>query len=75
MLPFLFTEEQLPFAKGDYLYIPNIQEAVKEGKNELTAYVVKDGLLPFTLRLGEMTQDERTILLQGCLINYYKLSI
>ena len=75
MLPFLFTEEQLPFAKGDYLYIPNIQEAVKEGKSELTAYVVKDGLLPFTLRLGEMTQDERTILLQGCLINYYKLSI
>lgn len=75
MLPFLFTEEKLPFAKGDYLYIPNIQEAVKEGKSELTAYVVKDGLSPFTLRLGEMTQDERTILLQGCLINYYKLSI
>ena len=75
MLPFLFTEEQLPFTKGDYLYIPNIQESVKEGRSELTAYVIKDGLVPFTLRLGEMTQDERTILLQGCLINYYKLYI
>ena len=36
------------------------------------AYVVKDGLVPFELRLGELTDDERTIILKGCLINYYR---
>ncbi len=75
MLPFLFTDENMVFANGDYIYIPDIQEVVKEGRADVTAYVVKEELQPFTLKLGEMTQDERTILLAGCLINYYKMSI
>ena len=75
MLPFLFTDEEMVFAKGDYLYIPDILEAIKEGRSDVTAYVVKEELQPFTLKLGEMTQDERKILIQGCLINYYKLSV
>lgn len=72
MLPFLVPEGELPFKKGDFLFIPGIRSAVEEGKKELQAYVVGDTLKAFTLALGEMTEDERQIILDGCLINYYK---
>ncbi len=56
MLPFLIDEGELPFKNGDYLFVPHITEAVKNGAKELEAYVVKDGKLhAFTLKLGEMT--------------------
>ena len=55
------------------MYIPDIREAVAEGKTEFGAYVVKDGeLKPFTLKMGALTPDEKDIILKGCLINYYK---
>lgn len=75
ILPFVFTDENIAFAKGDYIYIPNIEERVKEGSEDVTAYVVKEELYPFSLKLSEMTEDERKILLSGCLINYYKLYV
>ena len=71
MLPFLIDEGDLPFANGDYLYIPAIRKAVTEKASEIPAFVVKGGeLRPFTLRLGELTDEEREIILKGCLINY-----
>ncbi len=71
MLPFIYEEEELPFANGDYLFIPGIADAIKTKKKEIPAYVVKDGKLnPFTLKMGELTDDERDIILKGCLINY-----
>ena len=73
MLPFLIDEGELPFQNGDYLFVPNITEAVKEKATEVKAYVVGDGLKEFTLRLGEMTDDEREIILKGCLINYNRI--
>ena len=74
MLPFLIDEGELPFQNLDYLFIPEIRKAVEEAKREITAYVVKDGgLQPFTLRLGEMTAEEREIILKGCLINYNRI--
>jgi aconitate hydratase len=74
MLPFLIEEGELPFTKGDYLFIPNIRSAVQNKASEVTAYVVKDGTLKeFCLRLGEMTDDERQIILDGCLINYNRV--
>jgi len=33
---------------------------------------VKDGLREIELKLGEMTDAEREIILKGCLINYYR---
>ena len=72
MLPFLIPQGDLPFKKGDYLFIPKIREAVEAGKTEVRAYVVGDTLKEFTLGLGEMTADEREIILEGCLINYYR---
>ena len=73
MLPFLIPQGELPFANGDYIFIPDIRRAVEECRTEITAYVVKDGgLKEFALKMGELTEDERTIILKGCLINYYK---
>ena len=73
MLPFLIEEGDLPFVNGDYLFVPNIAEAVKNKASEVKAYVVKDGMKEFTLKLGEMTDDEREIILKGCLINYNRV--
>lgn len=73
MLPFLIGEGDLPFANGDYLFVPNIRKAVEEKLTDIEAYVVKNGdLAPFTLKMGDLTDDERTIILKGCLINYYR---
>ena len=73
MLPFLIPEGELPFRNGDYLFVPEIREAIEQKKTGIDAFVVKDGkLVPFTLQMGELTEDERTIILKGCLINYYR---
>ena len=74
MLPFLIDEGELPFTNGDYLFVPGIAELVKNAASEIKAYVVKDGgLKEFTLKLGEMTEEERQIILKGCLINYNRV--
>ena len=71
MLPFIIDEGELPFTNLDYLFVPGIRKAIENDKREFEAYVVKDGkLVPFTLRMGELTADEREIILKGCLINY-----
>ena len=73
MLPFLIPEGELPFTNGDYLFVPDIRRAIEEKRTEIEAYVVKDGgLKPFTLKMGDLTDDEREIILKGCLINYYR---
>ena len=71
MLPFIFEDDNLPFTNGDYIFVPQIAKAIKEKATEIPAYVVKDGALnEFTLKMGELTDDERDIILKGCLINY-----
>ena len=69
MLPFLIQEE-LPFANGDYIFIPNIAEAVKNKTEKIQAYVVNRDMQEFELTLGQLTDNEREIILKGCLINY-----
>ena len=74
MLPFLISEGDLPFANHDYLFIPGIRQAVKDKASQVKAWVVKDGgMKEFVLNLGEMTDDERQIILDGCLINYNRV--
>lgn len=71
MLPFVIDKGDLPFTKGDYIFIPEIKKAVVEKNNDIKAYAVKaDGLKEFTLHLGDLTDEEREIILKGCLINY-----
>ena len=74
MLPFLIDEGELPFTNGDYLFVPGIADLVKHAASKIKDYVVKDGgLKEFTLKLGEMTEEERQIILKGCLINYNRV--
>lgn len=70
MLPFLIDEGELPFHNMDYIFVPDVRKAIEEKRTEIKAYVVKDGLQEFTLRMGELTDDEREIIVKGCLINY-----
>ena len=71
MLPFLIKEGELPFANGDYLFFPEIRKAVEEKDDVIRGFVVgENGLKEFEVALGELTDDEREIILKGCLINY-----
>ena len=71
MLPFIIPEGELPFKNLDFIFIPDIAEAVRSKKKDIIAYAIAAGKLKeFTLTLGDMTDDEREIILDGCLINY-----
>ncbi|MCR5651675.1 MAG: hydratase [Lachnospiraceae bacterium] len=71
MLPFLIKQEDLPFANSDYIFIPDIKKAVQEKTEEIKAYTIKDGkTVPFVLTLGSLTDKERQIIVDGCLINH-----
>ena len=74
MLPFLTEEdhEALSFKNGDYIFVPEVRKAVAEKWAEVKAYVVGEELKEITLKLGDLTDNEREIILKGCLINYYR---
>ena len=76
MLPFVISAGDLPFKNKDYLFIPQIRKAVEEKWDSIKAYTVNvenDKLVEFTLTLGELTDEERQIILKGCLINYNRV--
>lgn len=78
MLPFLIEAGELPFKNLDYLFLPGIRKAVEEKADTVEAYrvCVEEGTLqPFTLTLGELTDEERQIILKGCLINYNRVEV
>ena len=74
MLPFLTEADHkaLPFKNGDYIFVPDIRNVIEEKKSVVKAYVVGESLKEIELKLGEMTDAEREIILKGCLINYYR---
>ncbi|MCR5144409.1 MAG: hydratase [Lachnospiraceae bacterium] len=73
MLPFIIPEGDLPFTLNDYIFVPGIRQAVIDKAETIEAFVVKDGKLnKFEMKLGDLTEDERDIILKGCLINYYR---
>ena len=72
--PFLIKEGELPFKNKDYLFIPDIRKAVCEKADSIKAYRVGEkDLTEFELKLGELTDEERQIILKGCLINYNRV--
>ena len=73
MAPLLVKDPSV-FALGDWIYIPGLRSAVLEGTKEFSAFVVKaDGTVTeFSVSLGDLTPDEREIIADGCLINYYR---
>lgn len=75
MLPLLIPAGDLPFHNGDYLFLPGIRSELESKKDAITAYTVDPAagtLTAFELKLGALTDDEREIILDGCLINYYR---
>lgn len=71
MLPFLIDGEPV-FSKDEFIFIPNVRKAILEGKAEIKAYSIGDKITEFTLSVGDLTMDEKSIIAAGCLINYYK---
>ena len=61
-----------PFGLGDYVFIPNVREALKGDLQDIKAYVLGDTAKEFSLYMAPLTADERKILADGCLINFYK---
>lgn len=74
MLPFITEEKdtELSFKNGDYIFVPDVRKAVEDKTDAVKAYVVGDNLKEITLKLGDLTDNEREIILKGCLINYYR---
>ena len=74
MIPFIIDKGELPFQNMDYLFVPNVKKAIETKATETKAFVVKDGnMKEFVLRIGELTDDEREIILKGCLINFNRV--
>ena len=71
MLPFQLAGAT-PFGLGDYILIPNIREVLKGDLQNIPAYVLGEEVKPFALYMAPLTADERQILADGCLINFYK---
>ncbi len=76
MLPFNLDERTaFPYEVGDCVYVPGIRQAVAEGAREVRAKVLSGGEVhEITLKLPELTQKEREIILTGCLMNWYAAS-
>ena len=76
MLPFLYKDgdKNLPFANDDYVFVPNVKKMITDKLSTTKAYAIKkDGTITeFELTMGDLTDDERKIILAGCLINYYR---
>lgn len=73
MVPFLVKDETV-FQKDDYIFVPGLKNAILEGKSEIKAYSIGDTVREFTVSVGDLTSDEKRILVDGCLINYYRSS-
>ena len=73
VIPFLVENPEV-FALGDYIFIPNLKTAICNKIDRITAYAVKpDGnVITFLCSIGSLTDTERQILTEGCLINYYR---
>ena len=74
MLPLLTDadDKALPFKNDDYIFIPDVRNAVEEKADAIKAYVVGEELKEVEFHLGDLTDAEREIILKGCLINYYR---
>ena len=80
MIPLLYKQgdtaatENLPFANGDYIFVPGAKKMIAEKLPGVKAYAVRaDGTTAeFELATGDMTDDERKIIQAGCLINFYR---
>ena len=73
MLPFNIDEsEEFGYEPGDLVFVPGVRAAVETHVSDLPAVIVSGGKkTDITLHLPSLTDEERQILLDGCLMNYY----
>lgn len=71
MIPFQM-EAAPEFRPGDYIFFPGLREAIASGSRQVEAYLIGERTVKLTLTVGDLTKEERRILLSGSLINYYK---
>ena len=74
IVPFTIGKDtEFNYVPGDFVFVKGIREAILAGKEEIDAQVItKDGVKPIHLYFQNLTGDEREILADGCLMNYYK---
>ena len=71
MIPFIYEDENIPFHKGDFIYIKGIKSAIEKGESSVKAVIVNEnGTKEIELSLGAMTEEEKEIIVSGCLINF-----
>ncbi len=71
MIPFIYEYENIPFHKGDFVYIKGIKSVIENGESTVKAVIVNEnGTKEIELSLGAMTDEEKDIIVSGCLINY-----
>ena len=73
MTPFLVENPEV-FELGDYIFVPGVRAHVLANDDSFDAYAVKpDGsVTKFAVSTGALTETERQIIADGCLINYYR---
>ena len=73
IVPFtLDPETKIDYVAGDFVYVPGIRQAILDGKEEIMAKVITaDAVKDIKLYFKNLTADERQILADGCLMNYY----
>ncbi len=74
-----FTTEAFPFETGQWIFVPGVRQAIAEGKETMTGYAIdandpSDRSKAITLHVSGLTPEEKQILLDGCLMNYYKFA-
>lgn len=76
MLPFIYKDgdKNLPFSNDDYVFLPGVKKMIQEKLPSIKAYAIKKNgtVNEFELSVGDLTDDERKIILAGCLINFYR---
>ena len=74
ILPFTIDKEtEFNYSDGDYVFVPNIRTIIENKEEKAEGYVItKNGEhTPISLNIAGLTDDERQIILDGCLMNYY----
>ncbi len=74
ILPFTLDQgTPFDYAPGDCVFVPGIRKAIEEGREDIPAQVIcADGSVhDLLLHVQGLTADEKEILLDGCLMNYY----
>ena len=73
IVPFtLDRDTKFDYVQGDFVFVPGIRKAILDGKETIDAKVIAaDGVHDIKLNFSNLTKDERQILADGCLMNYY----